>query len=280
MDPIFTLLSVIVLPLAIAGGFAFISDKTNKLSLFALGLGIAYLAGAVVFSGIPDLPPHQSIETWPYIYIVFTLALAAIGSCKKNLSISHYLSLFVAGFFAAALNLQNILWADGITPHAILAGVGIALGFTFLIWVWKHATAHFHPLVVSLIGSGTLGFSTVSILANGSFKIAFTCAAAFTGSLLGLYLVKRNKVSEVAASVLLVFALFGSYFHLISGYVFAEVPLASLILIVISPAMGFFAPKKFTGTKAIVVQAALVLIPMLVAVAYAAYTGMPKDTPY
>lgn len=232
----------------------------------ALALGLAYLSGHLLITGWVAFPPADTTNWLPY----FALATAVLGAFCSVLEINAWQRMLVFGLVSAgALRLllkpkfsygwslpEGYLWVMG------LAGAMVVLAIVIDALVRRAATAFEMPAFLLIICAGTFG----ALMLSGSILLG-QFAAVLGAAVFGSLVFTARRIS-FGRGIVPVFSMLLSAL-VISGHFFAELPVASALLLAFAPVPALI-PIGLRGkllTSAL--RIALVSIPVTVAMIWA-----------
>jgi hypothetical protein len=265
---------IVALMVAAAGcGFALYWGKERARSALApVALGLAYLSGHLVVAGWVTFPPADTTNWLPY----FALAAAVLGSSCSLVATKTWARLLIFVVVSGgALRLllkpkfqygwslgEGWLWvACLICAFVSLAVILDALGR-------RTATATEMPAFLLITCAGTFG----ALMLSGSVllgQFAAVLGAAVFGSL--VFTIRRVALGRGIVPVfsLLLGAL------LVSGYFFADLPLASAMLLALAPAVALIPIGTPSKLLAFGIRSVSVCVPILVALVLAFRSSPP-----
>jgi hypothetical protein len=270
-----------ILPSAIAAimvaaglcGFALYWGKERAHSALApLALGLAYLSGHLVITGWVTFPPADTTNWLPY----FALAGAVLGaSCTLVATKAWARVLIFALVSAGALRLllkpkfqygwslgEGCLWVACLVCAFVLIAVILdALGR-------RTAMANETPAFLLITCAGTFG----ALMLSGSMLLG-QFAAVLGAAVFGSMVFTLRKVALGRGMVPVFSLLLGAL--LVSGYFFADLPLASAILLALAPAVALIPIGTPSNLLAFGIRSALVSVPILVALVLAFRASPP-----
>lgn len=235
-------------------------------------IGLAYLSGHLVITGWVSFPPTDTTNWLPY----FALAAAVLGAFCEVWPIKAWVrALLFALVSGSALKLLlkpkfQYVWSlsQGWMWVACLGSAILLLALILDTLVRRSATAVEMPAFLLITCAGTLG----ALMLSGSMllgQFAGVLGAAGFGSLV----FTARKVA-LGRGIVPVFSLLVGTL-LVSGYFFAELPLASAVLLAFAPVLALIPTGAPGNFLAFGVRAALVSIPIVVALALAFRSSPP-----
>jgi hypothetical protein len=268
--------SAIVAMMVAAGvcGLAlFCGSERVRRALATFGVGLAYLSGHFVITGWASFPPADSTNWLPY----FAVTAAALGAAWELVPTKPWVRLLIfAVVCAGALRLLlkpkfQYGWSPGEGWLWIAGIVGASLLLTAILdaLVRRSATAAELPALLLMVSAGMFG----GLMLSGSMllaQFASVLAAALLGAM--VFAIRRVNLGQGIApvfSLLLVLLL-------LSGYFFAELPFTSAMLLAFSPGLALV-PLRMPALSAFLVRAALVAVPVLIALFLAFRSSPPLD---
>jgi len=258
-----------------ACGFAlFWGKERTRGALGPLALGVAYVVGHLLIAGWTSFPPADTTNWLPY----FALAAAVLGVFCANLPLTAWARGVTFGLVSigALRLLLNPKFQYGWSPSegwAWVAGLGSAIVLLAIILdglARRPGTAVEMPLFLLIVSAGTSG----AVMLSGSMllgQFTMVLAAALFGSLV----FTAGKVPLGRGIVPVFSLLLGAL--LASGYFFAELPLTSAVLLAFAPILPLIPTRKSNKLLALGIRAALVSIPVALALVLA-YRSSPPLT--
>ena len=256
-------------------GLALLLGKESaRRALGPLAVGLAYCAGHLVVTGWVSFPPTDTTNWLPYFALIAAALGAAWGWARWNAGIRMLLfALVTAGAWRLLLKPKfQYGWSPG---QGWLWLTGLALAIVFLALVVELLARRTSkpielPAYLLIVCAGTVG----ALMLSGSIllaQLATVLGAAIFGTL--VLTIRRLAPGNGMAPVfsLLLGAL------LISGYFFASLPATSGALLIVAPVLALVPAGKPAIFRAFVVRAALVLVPVVVAVILAFRASPPLD---
>ena len=269
--------SAIVAMMVAAGvcGFALYWGKeaSARSALAPLALGLAYLSGHLVITGWVTFPPADTTNWLPY----FALAAAVLGSSCSLVTTKTWVRLLIFVLVSGgALRLllkpkfqygwslgEGWLWvACLVCVFASLAVILDALGRR------RTATATEMPAFLLFTCAGTFG----ALMLSGSVLLG-QFAAVLGAAVFGSLVFTLRKVALGRGIVPVFSLLLGAL--LVSGYFFADLPLASAVLLALAPAAALIPIDMPGKLLAFGIRSALVSVPILVALVLAFRSSPP-----
>lgn len=270
-------------------GFALFWGKERaQRTLGPLALGLAYLSGHLVITGWVPFPPADTTNWLPYLALaaavlaaLFSPASFPEGRASARPGLGGELKLpawarvvIFAVVCAGALRLllkPKFLYGWSLTEGCVwvacLAGAMVLLAIILDALVGRSATAIEMPALLLIICAGTFG----ALMLSGSILLG-QFAAVLGAAVVGSLVLTGRKVALgrgiVPVFTLLLVAL------LLSGYFFAELPASSAVLIAFAPVLALL-PIWMPALPAFLVRAALVSVPILVALVLAFRSSPP-----
>jgi len=267
----------VLLP-AVVSGIAFVvawrpwqrdAPVANGIWGGAIALSVGYIVGHVGLLGWPPFPPVEATQWLVYLALASGVFGLIIALWHESTGLRWGLRLLLSGAMPWLI-LRPVLkyrWQP-IEGVVWLVGLGVAiLGF----WLMLNALAkRFRgastPLVLLVVATG----GSVTLLLSGSAmlgQLGGVLTAALGASLVIAWWNPTLSLAHGATSVVAIL-LAGLW---MSGYFYAEVPVVSALLLVVSPATAWIgqveAIQRLGGWKVALIRAAAVCIPVAVAVA-------------
>src|ERR1700730_9063717 len=244
-------------------GFALSWGKERARSaLGPLAIGLAYFSGHLVITGWVPFPPADTTNWLPY----FALAAAVLGALCGALPTKVWARLLIFAVVSAG-SLRLLLkpkfsygWSptEGCIWLACLAGAMVGLALVLDALTRRSATAIEMPAFLLITCAGTFG----ALMLSGSMLLG-QFAAVLGAAVFGSLVFTARKVA-LGRGIVPVFSLL-LVALLLSGYFFAELPAASAVLLAFASVLALVPiglPGKLLPFG---VRAALVSIPILVA---------------
>ena len=242
--------------------------------LAAVALGVAYIAGNFFITGRVSFPPRDTTNWLPY----FALVATALGAFCAILTIKGWARVLIFAFVSGgALRLllkpkfqytwslsQGWIWVAG------LAGAMVLLAVILDALARRPETAVEMPAFLLITCAGTFG----ALMLSGSMLLG-QFAAVLAAALFGSLLFTVWKVT-LGRGIVPVFSLLLSAL-LVSGYFFAELPVASAVMLGFSPVLALVPVGRPSKLLAFGMRAALVSVPVIVALVLAFRSSPPLD---
>jgi hypothetical protein len=241
-------------------------------ALGAVALGVAYCAGHFFVTGRVAFPPSDTTNWLPY----FALAGAALGAGCAALAIKGWMRVLIFTLVSAgALRLLlkpkfQYAWSSG-QGWIWIACLGSAMVLLAIILdalVRRPATAVEVPAYLLLICAGTFG----ALMLSGSMLLS-QFGAVLGAASFGSLVFAARKV-PLGRGIVPVFSLLVGAL-LMSGYFFAELPAASAALLGFAPILALIPLGRRGKLLAFGIRAALVSVPLAVAVVVAFRSSPP-----
>lgn len=269
--------SAIVAMMVAAGvcGFALYWGKERaRRTLAPLALGLAYLSGHLVVAGWVTFPPADTTNWLPY----FALAAAVLGSSCSLVTTKTWVRLLI--FVAVSAGTLRLLlkpkfqygWSlgEGWLWVACLVCALVSLAVILDALGRRTATATEMPAFLLFTCAGTFG----ALVLSGSVLLG-QFAAVLGAAVFGSLVFTLRKVTLSRGIVPVFSLLLGAL--LVSGYFFADLPLASAMLLALAPAAALIPIGTTSRLLAFGTRSALVSIPILVALVLAFRSSPPLD---
>jgi hypothetical protein len=237
-----------------------------------VALGLAYLSGHLVITGRVTFPPTDTTNWLPYL----ALAAAALGASCALVPTRPWARLIIFAMVSAgALKLllkpkfqygwslgEGWLWVAGLVSVFVLLAVILdALGR-------RTATATEMPVFLLVTCAGTFG----ALMLSGSILLG-QFAAVLGAAVLGNLVFAVGKVALGRGIVPVFSLLMGAL--LVCGYFFADLPLASVIMLALAPAFALIPIGQPGKLLAFLIRSALVSVPVLAALVVAFRASPP-----
>ncbi len=254
-------------------GFALYWGKERaRGALGPLAIGLAYLSGHVVITGWVSFPPTDTTNWLPY----FALAAAVLGASCGVLAIKAWVRVVIFALVSAgALRLllkPKFLYGWSLTEGCIwvacLAGAMMLLAVILDALVRRSATAIEMPAFLLIICAGTFG----ALMLSGSMLLG-QFAAVLGAAVFGSLVFTARKVALGRGIVPVFSLLMGAL--VVSGYFFAELPATCAVLLAFAPILALIPigwPSKLLASG---IRAALVSVPILIALVLAFRSSPP-----
>jgi hypothetical protein len=256
--------AVVVAMMVAAGvcGLALWGKEHARDTLGPLAIGLAYLSGHLVITGWVPFPPADTTNWLP----CFALLAAVLSAFCGVLGIKAWVRVLIFSLvFAGALRLLlkpkfQFGWSltEGYTWVACLAAAMVLAAIIFDALARRPAMAVEMPAFLLIICAGTFG----ALMLSGSVLLG-QFAAVLGAAVFGSLVFAARKVA-LGRGIVPVFSLLVGAL-LVSGYFFAELPAGSAMLITFAPAIALIPIRMPSKLVAFGVRAALVSVPILVA---------------
>lgn len=256
-------------------GFALFWGKERvRGPLGPLAIGVAYLAGHLVITGWTSFPPADTTNWLPY----FALAAAVLGAFCAVLPITVWARMVIFALVSTgALRLLlkpkfQYAWSTG-EGWAWVVCLGCAIVLLAIILdalAHRPETAVEMPVFLLIVCAGTSG----ALMLSGSVllgQFASVLAAAVSGTLV----FTAGKVALGRGIVPVFSLLMGAL--LVSGHFFAELPAVSAGLLAFAPILALSHVGRSNKLLALGIRAALVSIPVALALILAFRSSPPLD---
>jgi hypothetical protein len=268
--------AIIAMMVAAGGcGLALVWGKERaRGALAAIALGVAYFVGHFFITGLVSFPPTDTTNWLPY----FALIAAVLGAFCAILPMKGWARVLIFAFVSGgALRLLlkpkfQYTWSlsQGWVWIASLAGAMVLLAVILDTLARRSETSVEMPTFLLITCAGTFG----ALMLSGSMvlgQFAAVLAAALFGGL--LFTVRKVTLGRgiVPVFVLLLGAL------LVSGYFFAELPAASAVIMGFAPVLALVPVGLPSKLLAFGMRAALVSVPVIVALVLAFRSSPPLD---
>ena len=254
-------------------GFALYWGKAQTRDVLGpLALGLAYLSGHLMVTGWVSFPPTDTTNWLPY----FALAGAILGSSCVLVATKGWARLLI--FVVVSAGALRLLlkpkfqygWSlgEGWLWVACLACAFVSLAVILDALQRGSATATEVPAFLLLTCAGTFG----AMMLSGSVLLG-QFAAVLGAAVFGSLVFTLRKVALGRGIVPVFSLLLGAL--LVSGYFFADLPLASAVLLALAPAAALVpigAPSKFLAFG---IRSAFVSVPIVVGLVLAFRSSPP-----
>jgi hypothetical protein len=257
----------------VCGLALFCGSERVRRALATFSVGLAYLSGHFVITGWASFPPADSTNWLPYVAVT----AAALGAACELVPTKPWTRLLIFALICAgALRLllkpkfqygwspgEGWLWIAGIV------GAFLLLAAILDVLARRSAKSAELPALQLMISAGTFG----GLMLSGSMLLA-QFASILAAALLGAMVLAIRRVN-LGSGIAPVFSLL-LVLLLLSGYFFAELPFTSATLLAFSPGLALV-PLRMPALSAFLVRAALVAVPVLIAVFLAFRSSPPLD---
>jgi hypothetical protein len=254
-------------------GFALYWGKERaRGALGPLALGLAYLSGHLVITGWVPFPPADTTNWLPY----FALTAAVLGAFCGMLAIKAWARVLIFALVSTgALRLllkPKFLYGWTLTEGwiwvACLAGAMALLAIILDALVRRSETLIEMPAFLLIICAGTFG----ALMLSGSMLLG-QFAAVLGAAVFGSLVLTAGKVA-LGRGIVPVFSLLVGAL-VVSGYFFAELPATSAVLLAFAPIPALIPNGMPSKLLASGIRAALVLVPIIVALVMAFRSSPP-----
>lgn len=256
-------------------GFALFCGKERvRGALGPLAVGVAYFVGHLFIAGWVSFPPTDTTNWLPY----FALAAAVLGAFCGVLAIKAWARVLIFALVSAGA-LRLLLkpkfqygWSlsEGWIWVACLGSAMVLLAIILDALVRRSATAVETPAFLLIICGGTFG----ALMLSGSMLLG-QFAAVLGAAVFGSLVFTARKVALGRGIVPVFSLLLGAL--LVSGYFFAELPVASAMLLAFAPVLAVIPIGMPSKILAFGIRAALVSVPVIVALVLAFRSSPPLD---
>lgn len=248
--------------------------ERTRCAFAPLAIGLAYFAGHSFVTGWTSFPPADTTNWLPY----FALATAVLGATCAVLPPKTWPRLLIFGLVsmgALALLLKpkfQYAWSltEGCTWVACLGCAMVLLAVIVDALTRRSALAIETPAVLLTTCAGACG----ALMLSGSMLLG-QFAAVLGGAVFGSLVLAARKIALGRGIVPLFSLLLGAL--LISGYFFAELPVASAMLLAFSPVLALVPMNMSSKFLALGMRAMLVSAPIVVALFLAFRSSPPLD---
>lgn len=254
-------------------GFAlFLGKERARGVLGPLAVGVAYLAGHLIIAGWTSFPPADTTNWLPY----FALAAAVLGAFCAVLPITAWVRVVIFALVSTGA-LRLLLkpkfqygWSPG-EGWAWVVCLGCAIVLLAVILdalARRPGTAVEMPVFLLIVCAGTSG----ALMLSGSMLLG-QFATVLAAAIFGTLVFSAGKVALGRGIVPVFSLLIGGL--LVSGYFFAELPAASAGLLAFAPILALSYVGRSNKLLALGIRAALVSIPVAVALVLAFRSSPP-----
>ena len=227
-----------------------------------LAIGLAYLAGHLMITGWMPFPPADTTNWLPF----FALAAAVLGAFCGVVAIRPWaraLTFFLVSAGALRLLLRpkfSYGWSlvEGYIWVGCLAGAMVLLAIILDALVRRSAMAGEMPAFLLIVCGGTFG----ALMLSGSMLLG-QFAAVLGAAVFGTLVFTARKIALGRGIVPVFSLLIGAL--LTSGFFFAELPGLSAVLLAFAPGLALVLPGRPSKLLTFGVRAALISLPILVA---------------
>jgi hypothetical protein len=244
----------------------------------AVAIGAGYVAGHVLAAGWSPFPPRHATH-WLFWFAVIGVIAAVADALVRPKGTVRLVAWAIICTIACRLILQPKFSYAWSAAEGWLLVFAIALGIVVLTFCLDLVER-------SPFGTATL-FSVTTVLCGGA------CVALILSGSLLLGQLACILSTTVATCFLLIIAL-RAPFHpsgaaaplslvcaglLLSGFFYAELPTASALLLALAPATALLrvGKKSHSQSRALAYRAALVAVPVAIAVVLALHASPPLD---
>jgi hypothetical protein len=270
----------------VCAGALYWGKERARGALGPLAIGLAYLSGHLVITGLVPFPPRDTTNWLPY----FALAGAVLGAFVPEGRASarpgreesrpsetrawvHWLLFVLLSGAALKLLLKpkfQYSWSlgQGWIWVVCLGGAMLFLAIILDALARRHATATEMPAFLLLTCAGTFG----ALMLSGSMLLG-QFAAVLGAAVLGSLVFTARKVA-FGRRIVPVFSLLMSTL-LMSAYFFAELPLTSAALLAFAPVLALVPIGVPSKLLAFGIRSAFVAVPILVALVLAFRSSPP-----
>ena len=272
------ILPAVIMAMVVAAGICSLGlyvgrDRARK-ALAPVAIGIAYLSGHLFVAGWATFPPSDTTNWLPY----FALAVGVLGALCELFPTKAWIRVIV--LVAVSTGALRLLlkprfqygWSvsQGWVWILSLAGAILLLALILDALVRLPVMAIELPAWLAIIAGGTFA----ALMLSGSMLLG-QLAALLGAAVFGTLVFVARKVA-LGRGVAPVFALLLGVL-LTSGYFFAELPLASAILLACAPGFALLPIGTPGKMLAFGIRSALVSLPVLVAIGLAFRSSPPLD---
>ena len=252
--------------------------KSARRCAGAIAIGAGYVAGHVLVAGWPPFPPRAATH-WLFWFAVIGVIAAAADAFVRPKGTVRLVAWAIICTIACRLILQpkfSYAWsaAEGwLWVFAIALGVVVLTCCLDLVERRPFGTAALFSVTTVLCGGTCVALILSGSLLLGQLACILTAIAA-TCFLLIIALAAPFHPSGVAAPLSLVCA--GLW---LSGFFYAELPVASALLLAVAPAMVLLPVGKESQSQSrvLVYRSAFVAVPVAIAVVLALHASPPLD---
>jgi hypothetical protein len=270
-----------VLAAAVAAMLLFVFarwKKTASRCAGAIAIGTGYVAGHVLAAGWSPFPPRHATH-WLFWFAVIGVIAAAADAFVRPKGTVRFVAWAIICTIACRLILQpkfSYAWsaAEGwLRVFAIALGIVVLTFCLDLVERSPFGTARLFSVMTVFCGG-----ACVALILSGSLLLGqLACILSTTvATCFVLIIAGRAPFHPSGAAAPLSLVCAGL---LLSGFFYAELPTASALLLALSPAMALLrvGKKSQSQSRTLVYRAALVAVPVAIAVVLALHASPPLD---
>ena len=269
------ILPAVLLAMSVAVGVQglawWLGTRRAHLALTPVALGLGYFFGHCLITGWTPFPPTDTTNWLPY----FGLAAAGLGMFWGAFPKAAFAWVSLALLAVCALRLLlepkfRYGWAAGQGwIWVIVLGFGVAfLGVVLSALVRRSSAAIELPFVVLMVGAGSSG----ALMLSGSFLLG-QFGAVLVGAICGAVVFSRRGSAGIEGIAPVVSVLLGVL--LVSGYLFADLPGPSALLLAGAPVLALIPTGRLSGLSGAGLRMGLVSLPVAAAVILAFRASPP-----
>jgi len=270
-----------VLAAAVAAVILFVFARWRKTAsrcAGAIAIGAGYVAGHVLAAGWSPFPPRHATH-WLFWFAVIGVIAAAADAFVRPKGTVRFVAWAIICTIACRLILQpkfSYAWSatEGWLRVFAIAVAIVVLTFCLdLVERSPFGTARLFSVMTVFCGG-----ACVALILSGSLLLGQLACILCTTAATCFVLIIAGRApfhpSGAAAPLSLVCAGL-----LLSGFFYAELPTASALLLALSPAMALLrvGKKSHSQSRALAYRAALVAVPVAIAVVLALHASPPLD---
>jgi hypothetical protein len=270
-----------VLAAAVAAVLLFVFARWRKTASRCAGaivIGAGYVAGHVLAAGWSPFPPRHATH-WLFWFAVIGVIAAAADAFVRPKGTVRFVAWAIICTIACRLILQPKFSYAWSATEGWLRVFAIALAIVVLTFCLDlverspFGTARLFSVMTIFCGG-----ACVALILSGSLLLGQLACILSTTVATCFVLIIAVKApfhpSGAAAPLSLVCAGL-----LLSGFFYAELPTASALLLALSPAMALLrvGKKSHSQSRALAYRAALVAVPVAIAVVLALHASPPLD---
>ena len=252
--------------------------KTASRCAGAIASGAGYVAGHVLAAGWPPFPPRAATP-WLFWFAVIGIITAVADALVRPKGTVRFVAWAIICTIACRLILQPKFSYAWSATEGWLRVFAIALAIVVLTFCLDlverspFGTARLFSVMTVFCGG-----ACVALILSGSLLLGQLACILCTTVATCFVLIIAGRApfhpSGAAAPLSLVCAGL-----LLSGFFYAELPTASALLLALSPAMALLrvGKKSHSQSRALAYRAALVAVPVAIAVVLALHASPPLD---
>lgn len=270
-----------VLAAAVAAVILFVFARWRKTAsrcAGAIAIGVGYVAGHVLAAGWSPFPPRHATH-WLFWFAVIGVIVAAADAFVRPKGTVRFVAWAIICTIACRLILQPKFSYAWSATEGWLRVFAIALAIVVLTFCLDlverspFGTARLFSVMTVFCGG-----ACVALILSGSLLLGqLACILSTTvATYFVLIIAGRAPFHPSGAAAPLSLVCAGL---LLSGFFYAELPTASALLLALSPAMALLrvGKKSHSQSRALAYRAALVAVPVAIAVVLALHASPPLD---